>query len=200
VKLPGLTVWFRGSAASPKRRLPGIPLTERMTEDDNLSAMAVSLYQQLMERAFRLLSRKARSEAELRAQLLKKAPEADAVIERVIARLHELGYLNDRQLASDYATARLHLKPIGRRRLREELRRKHLPEDAIEAALDKAYEQASETALIARAVEKWLRVKGAPRTRADVKRLFDHLARLGFEYEDIRRAVREISRVPLEDE
>ncbi len=162
--------------------------------------MDVSLYQRLIERAFRLLSRKARSEAELRAKLLEKAPGADAVVERVLARLHELGYVNDRQLASDYATARLQLKPIGRRRLREELRRKLVPEDAIEAALDKAYEQVGETALIARAIEKWLRTKGAPRTRADLKRLFDHLARLGFEYDDIRRAVSRISRVPADEE
>jgi regulatory protein len=162
--------------------------------------MDVSLYQRLIERAFRLLSRKARSEAELRAKLLEKAPGADAVVERVLARLHELGYVNDRQLASDYATARLQLKPIGRRRLREELRRKLVPEDAIEAALDKAYEQVGETALIARAIEKWLRTKGTPRTRADLKRLFDHLARLGFEYDDIRRAVSRISRVPVDEE
>ncbi len=194
-------MWFRGSTVSSKRRLPAdIPLTEFVTEDDNLSAMAISLYQQLMERAFRLLSRKARSEAELRAQLLKKAPGADAVVERVIARLHELGYLNDRQLASDYAIARLQLKPVGRRRLREELRRKHLPEDAIEAALENAYKQVDEAVLIVRAVKKWLRMKGAPRTQADLKRLFDHLARLGFEYDDIRRVVSGISRVPADEE
>ncbi|GBC77324.1 Regulatory protein RecX [bacterium HR08] len=162
--------------------------------------MMASLYQQLMDRALRLLARKARSTAELRAKLMAKAPGQEPIVEQVLARLHELGYLNDRQLASDYAVARLQVKPMGRRRLREELRRKHLPEEAIESALDRAYDRMDEASLIARAVRKWVRIKGRPKTKADAKRLFDHLARLGFEYEHIRQAVREVSRAPLEED
>jgi regulatory protein len=182
------------------RSLSEVALTESGRSEDNLLAMTASLYQQLMDRAFRLLARKARSTAELRAKLLERAPAEEHVVEQVIARLQELGYVNDQQLASDYAVARLQLKPMGRRRLREELRRKRLPEDAIESALDDAYARLDEDALIARAVRKWVRTKGAPKTKAEVKRLFDHLVRLGFDYEHIRRAVREISKVPLGDE
>jgi len=162
--------------------------------------MRVSLDQQLMDRAFRLLSRKARSAAELRAKLLEKAPGEEQLVERVIARLQELGYVNDQQLASDYAAARLQFKPMGRRRLREELRRKHLPEEVIESALDQAYAQMDEESLLARAVGKWVRTKGAPKTKAEVKRLFDHLMRLGFEYDPVRRALREIAKIPPEGE
>ena len=162
--------------------------------------MSTSLYQQLLDKAFRLLARRARSAAELRAKLLEKAPGEEALVERVLARVRELGYLNDEQLASDYATARLRRKPMGRRRLREELRRRLLPEDAIESALDQAYGQTDEDSLIARAVGKWVRMRGTPRTRADVKRLFDHLARLGFDSERIRRVVREVSRIRWDEE
>jgi len=179
---------------------PGASLTMSAMSGNNLLAMTASLYQQLLERAFRLLARKARSTAELRAKLQEKAPGQEPLIEQVLARLQELGYLNDRQLASDYAAARLQLKPMGRRRLREELRRKCLPEEAIESALAHAYERVDEEALIARAVRKWVRTKGAPKTRADAKRLFDHLMRLGFEYDHIRRAIRGVSRILLEDE
>lgn len=161
--------------------------------------MMESLYQQLMARAFRLLSRKARSTAELRAKLLEKAPGEEQLVERVIVRLQELGYLNDQQLASDYAALRLQLKPMGRRRLREELRRKRLPEVAIEAALNQAYDQTDEESLIMRAVRKWVRTKGVPKTKADAKRLFDHLMRLGFEYDHARRALREVSKISLEE-
>lgn len=160
--------------------------------------MTASLYQRLLDRAFRLLSRRARSAAELRAKLLEKAPGQEQVVEQVIARLCELGYVNDAQLASDYAAARLQVRPMGRRRLREELRRKRLPDEAIESALQEAYAQTDEESLLERALQKWVRTKGIPSTRAELKRLFDYLARLGFEYEQIRRAVREIAPWPEE--
>ncbi|MCS6817959.1 MAG: RecX family transcriptional regulator [Blastocatellia bacterium] len=175
-------------------------MTKPGAGEDNPHVMTASRYQQLMNRAFRLLSRKALSTAELRAKLLEKAPEEEQLVEQVLARLRELGYLNDGQLASDYALMRLQLRPMGRRRLREELRRKRLPEEAIESALEQAYRHTDEESLIARAVQKWMRTKGRPRTTAEAKRLFDHLMRLGFEHEHIHRVLREISKAPLEEE
>lgn len=157
-------------------------------------------YEKAMARALRLLSAKARSKAELRERLLEKAWALEHIVDRVVARLEELGYLNDEQLASDYASSRLQLKPLGRRRLKNELTRRKLPEKIVEAALDEAYDQNDPEHLIARAIQKRLRTRGKPETREETKKLFDYLIRLGFDYDLARRKVIEATKVTLDEE
>ena len=64
-------------------------------------------------------------------------------------------------------------------------------QDAIRAkadeALDLVFGEAPEESLIDRAIARRIRTHGRPGDRAAAKRLFDHLARLGFEYELIAR-------------
>jgi regulatory protein len=156
--------------------------------------MATTIYEKIMERAFRLLSYKPRSVAELRGRLLEKDWADEATVDRVIARLTELGYLNDEQLASSFATSRLTTKPVGRARLRRDLQRKKLSDQTVENALDGAYTEQSEEELIDRAVKKRLRLKGPPATREDAKKLFDYLVRRGFSYDLALRKIREIGK------
>ncbi|HKX30114.1 MAG TPA: RecX family transcriptional regulator, partial [Blastocatellia bacterium] len=78
--------------------------------------MATSLYQQVLERAFKLLSYKPRSVAELRERLLAKSGVDESTVNQVLSRLTELGYLNDQQFAINYASSRLNIKPLGRTR------------------------------------------------------------------------------------
>ena len=79
----------------------------------------------LFERALNLLSYKPRSLAEMRARLMEKDWAEEAVVDQVLARLEELGYLNDEEFAANFANSRLTAKPIGRSRLRRDLRRKN---------------------------------------------------------------------------
>src|SRR5262245_42908261 len=145
-----------------------------------------------MERALRLLSYKPRSVAEMRGRLLEKDWTDGPAVDRVIARLEELGYLNDEQFAANFASSRLTAKPLGRVRLRRDLASKKLSSQTVENALDEAYDQQSEEALIQRAVDKRLRAKGAPKTPEETKKLFDYLMRRGFNYDLVRRKIREI--------
>jgi regulatory protein len=153
--------------------------------------MSKTLYERIFERALNLLSYKPRSLAEMRARLMEKDWAEEAVVDQVIARLEELGYLNDKELAAHMANSRLTMKPVGRTRLRRDLRRKKLPSETIEDALDEAYEQQSEEELIDRAISKRVRLKGAPSTREEAKKLFDYLIRRGFNYDLVIRKVRE---------
>ncbi len=153
--------------------------------------MAKTLYERTFERALRLLSFKPRSVAEMRARLLEKDWADEAVVDQVIARLEELGYLNDEQLAASFASSRLSVKPLGRTRLQRDLHRKKLSPQTIENALDGAYEQQSEEELVERAIKKRLRLKGTPKTREEAKKLFDYLMRRGFSYDLVARKVRE---------
>ena len=158
------------------------------------SAMTKTPYEKTFERALNLLSYKPRSLAEMRARLMEKDWAEEAVVDQVLARLEELGYLNDEEFAANFANSRLTAKPVGRTRLRRDLRRKKLQSETIENALDEAYEQQSEEELIDRAIGKHVRLKGAPTDRDEAKRLFDYLIRRGFGYDMVIRKVREAAR------
>jgi len=153
--------------------------------------MAKTLYEKTFERALNLLSYKPRSLAEMRSRLMEKGWAEEAVVDQVIARLEELGYLNDEQFAANFAGSRLTAKPLGRTRLRRDLQRKKLSSETIETALDGAYEQQSEEELVERAISKRVKSKGAPATREEAKKLFDYLIRRGFSYDLVIRKVRE---------
>jgi regulatory protein len=154
--------------------------------------MEEKLYEKTLARAFRLLAARPRTVAELRERLREKAWAEDAVTDRVIKRLEELGYLNDEQYAVSFAASKLTARPIGRTRLRRDLQRKKVSSEAAEQALDEAYAERSEEELIARAITRRIRLKGRPTTREETKKLFDHLLRLGFSYDLVIRKVREI--------
>jgi regulatory protein len=149
-------------------------------------------YEKTMQRAFRLLSYKPRSRAELRARLLEKDWAEEAIVDSVLARLEELGYLDDDQLAASLALSRLERRPLGRSRLRRDLERRKLPAETVENALDRAFTELSEDELIERAIAKRLRLKGTPRTREESKKLFDYLIRRGFSYELVLYKIREL--------
>ncbi len=152
-------------------------------------------YERTMRRAFNLLSAKPRSLAELRERLLEKEWADAEVVDRAIARLQELGYLNDQQYAEQFANSRLTVKPIGRSRLRRDLQRKKISSADTDQALAEVYTEEREDELIEKAIAKRLRLRGKPTTREESKKLFDYLLRLGFGYELVIRKVREAGKV-----
>ncbi|HYE71822.1 MAG TPA: regulatory protein RecX [Blastocatellia bacterium] len=162
--------------------------------------MEQTRYEKTLARAFRLLAAKARSEVELRERLLEKVWADEEVVERVLARLKELGYLNDEQFAASFAASRLTAKPVGRNRLRRDLQRKKIPSQVADKALEDAYSEGREEELIETAIKKRLRLKGRPTTREETKKLYDYLLRLGFGYDLVIRKVREVTKLAEEDE
>lgn len=153
--------------------------------------MAATPYEKTMGRALRLLSFKPRTIAEMRERLLEKVWAEETIVDQVVARLIELGYLNDEQFAASYANSRLTVKPLGRTRLRRDLQRKKIPNPIAEQTLNEIYTAETEEELVDRAIGKRLRLKGAPKTREEVKKLFDYLLRRGFGYQIVLRKVRE---------
>src|SRR5687767_10126410 len=84
--------------------------TDRLTPDE--------LRARTFQRAGKLLAAKARSVAELRERLLERCSNK-AVVETVIARLREYGYLDDERYAVSYASSKVRQSPVGRRRLEQ---------------------------------------------------------------------------------
>jgi len=147
-----------------------------------------------------LLAAKPRSVAELRERLLEGRGATETIVESVIERLREYGYLDDARYAHSYASLRVQQRPIGRQRLQRDLWMKKIDKATAETALDQVFESTPEEELIDRAIEKRVRLRGKPKTRAEAKKLFDHLLRQGFALELVSEKVRAISKGEVEDE
>jgi regulatory protein len=163
-----------------RRRKETIEDSERTVTDP------VRARERTMNRAVRLLAAKPRSVEELRGRLLEKSWTNTDIVASVIETLSTYKYLDDKQYAADLAASKLRQKPIGKRRLQQTMSMKQLDSEIVSEAIDSAYKKMPEAELIDRAIEKRLRLKGAPETREDTKKFYDYLMRQGFDYGLIR--------------
>ena len=145
------------------------------------------------ERAVKLLAAKPRSVAELRERLLRGKNTNEEVVETVIARLREYGYLNDERYAFSYASYKVKQKPVGRRSLERDLKFKKIDSGVANEALEMVFAETPEEQLIDHAIAKRLRIRGKPKNRAEAKSLFDHLLRQGFQFELVSEKVRALA-------
>jgi regulatory protein len=136
-----------------------------------------------------MLARRPYSIAELRRALERKFPENPAVPE-AIARLRELGYLDDRKFAAQYASSLARNKSFGRYRVRRELKAKLVNYKFIEPALEQAYEETDERKLLHRVLEKKVRALRLPVSPARLNSLCQSLLRRGFRADDIMKVIR----------
>ena len=136
-----------------------------------------------------MLARRPYSIAEMRRALEKKYPQNEQVA-AAIARLREVGYLDDRKFAEQYAYSLAQNRAFGPHRLRRELKAKRVNYQEIEAAVERAYQETPAPEILERALAKKVRALRLPLTRAKFHSLCQSLMRLGFNAGDIIEAVR----------
>ena len=180
-------IYHRGHRGKPKLKEETVPL-------DPAKARA-----HIFQRAAKLLAAKQRSVAELRERLLASRGATTAIVEEVLERLREYGYLDDAKFAQTYASLRLRERPIGRRRLERDLSLKKVDKQTVSTALDEVFEATPEEDLIERAIAKRIRLRGKPKSREDAKKLFDHLLRQGFGFELVSERVRKLMKSEPDD-
>lgn len=144
--------------------------------------------------ALRLLSHRSRSAAELRRRLEDRQVKP-AVVGQTLEWLEERGFVDDRAFAESFVRDRLRLRPRGRARLVQELRRKGVDPGVAARAADEvmAIEEMDEPGLAREAARAWARRNGALLDRAHRsedrqrarRRLYGHLARRGFRHDAI---------------
>jgi regulatory protein len=137
---------------------------------------------ELYEYAVGALARRMCSIAELK-RLLRRRVEADTeigktLVELVIRRLKDQGYLNDTKYATAYSTLRRDNEKFGRRRVITELKAKGVHGELIERAVDAAFDEVDEEKQ-ARDFVRRKRLK-KPTARKDAARVFRQLMRAGF--------------------
>jgi regulatory protein len=173
---------------------------ERRKERPRKPIDAEKARERTLQRAVKLLAAKPRSVEELRERLLEKEWADEAAADYALAKLKEYGYLDDERFAFGFASYRVRQKPVGRQRLARDLQTRKVSKETAAAALELVYQETPEEELIARAIEKRVRLRGRPATRQETKSMYDHLLRLGFSYDLIIRKVREASDAADADE
>lgn len=151
-----------------------------------------------MNRAVKLLAAKPRSVRELRERLLEKTWTNAPIVDAVIEKLKEYKYLDDEQFARDLAVTKLRQRPQGKRKLEQTMSQKKLDKAVVDDAITEAFENLPEAALIDLSIEKRLRLKGAPKTRDELRKFYDHLLRQGFAYDLIREKIGKIEKIRLD--
>ena len=155
--------------------------------------MAETPAERAKARALRLLEKRDYSEAELAAKLVEKGfevPEAAAAADRCVA----LGFVNDENYAAMVArhyTAR----GFGERRVREELRRRRVPREYWDAALEAVPddEDGAYRCLCAK-------MRGRAPEPEELRRALAAVQRRGFGYQEVREAAERYRREYLSQE
>ena len=110
-----------------------------------------------MEYAVKSLGSKMKSERDLRRRLAERAEpgeEGQGAIQRVLAKLKELGYLSDERFAADYTRLRQENDKLGRRRVQQGLMQKGIASPLAGQALAHQYDEVDEVALARQYVER----------------------------------------------
>lgn len=136
-----------------------------------------------------MLARRPYSVAELRHALEKKFGDVSEV-SQAVARLRELGYLDDKKFAEHAAATLAVNRTYGPLRVKRELKAKLVNYKFIDPAVARAYQEVSETDLLNRALERKLRSLRLPVTAPKVQSVIASLLRRGFRAGDIIKAVR----------
>ncbi|MDO4440400.1 MAG: regulatory protein RecX [Eubacteriales bacterium] len=136
-------------------------------------------------RAMHLLEDMDRSEAALREKLVQGLYPEEAV-EAAISYVRSFGYLDDARYAMNFVQSRKSSK--SRREILYQLCQKGVSKETAKEAVEAGFDHEDETDAIRRILEK-KRVDPGTATPQQMQKLYGHLARKGFRYEDIRQVI-----------
>ena len=137
---------------------------------------------ELYDYAVGALARRMRSVAELK-RLLRNRVEADTefgktLVELIVVRLKDQGYLNDAKYAAAFSSYRRDNEKFGRIRVVNDLKAKGVHGDVIEKAVSSVYDEVKEETL-ARGYLRRKRLQ-KPKDQKQAARIFRNLMRAGF--------------------
>jgi regulatory protein len=138
---------------------------------------------EMYEYAVGALARRMRTVAELKRLMRARIEDADSeygttLVELIIRRLKDQGYLNDSRYAAYYSSLRRDNQKVGRMRVITELKTRGVHGSVIDKEVGAAYEGVSDE----KQARDYLRKKRLekPKDQKQVARIFRQLARAGF--------------------
>ena len=144
---------------------------------------------ELYAAALRALMRRAHSTFELRTHLERRAIEP-AMVPHVMARLKQEKLIDDARYALDFARSRASGRRQGGRRIAQELRKRGVPDQHINAAIAQVFTDVDEAAMVRKVIERRTRTARGPFDQRKMASLYRTLLRAGFDPGVIRRELR----------
>ncbi len=137
----------------------------------------------LMQKAGRLLARRAYSRGELEARLCADPDEAG--LEAVLRRLEELNLLNDEQFAYNFALCRMMQDGWGPIKVLHSLLRRRVEAHLAESAIERVRQEIGDGNLLQGFLAGYCSKHGLPEDRRSIQRFVSRLKRRGFSEETI---------------
>lgn len=164
----------------------GLKPGDELSDDQLYQLMQASDARRAKEKALYLLEHRNHSKKELTDKIARTAASREAA-KAAADHMEELGLIDDEAFARDYAREMFLRKRFGSRRVKQELRLKGIDEELIEELLSEYGEEDLAMENIQAVLEKKYRDwQEDERTR---RRAYAALQRLGYSFEQIRRAM-----------
>jgi regulatory protein len=146
----------------------------------------------LYEYAVKALGRRMRTEAELRRLMsarVEPGESGDELINAVVARLREHGYLNDQAYAEVYARLRHENEKLGARKVTQSLNQKGVAREIVEQTIEARYGGQDEAALVREHLER--KRIAQPTNEKETARVMRRLVAAGFSTGAIYKVLRQ---------
>lgn len=163
-------------------------IESKITSGQELSQKDIEEYKQLSDdnklydRALRYISLRPRTTWEIETYL-KRKDASPSLVETILNKLSIVGLIDDKKYAQAFVHDRRLLRPSSRRKLINDLRKKHIPSTVIEEAV--GTESVDESNALRHIID---RKRQQVKYQDDLK-LMQYLARQGFNYGDIKDAL-----------
>ncbi len=143
--------------------------------------------------ALHYISYRMRSEVEVRRRLAKE-DAGPAIVDAVLAQLRQIGVVDDKAFASAFGRDAVLGRKWGPHRVARGLRQAGVSDEYIEEALGEVRNTLEDEDVVMKVGRKrWEQLQGVSDVRKRKKRLYDYLARRGFDFADIRRVLDDLA-------
>ena len=164
---------------------------QQISEDELQAVVRAELVSKAKERALTLLEYRARSRAEI-ARRLARAGFAEDIVDETVARLESMGLIDDAQFSQAWVNHRMAGKPMGKTRIKWELRQKGVATELVDAALSSVDPEAERSSAREAATRRLKKDSGLDeRTRR--RKTASYLQRQGFSWETINSVLNELA-------
>ncbi len=148
----------------------------------------MDIFEKLLNRTYNFLSYRPRSEKEVRDYLVKKKAE-QTDIQKIIIKLKEQKFLNDKEFTQWWIEQRSRVRPKALRVIKLELKQKGIANDLIEEVLNESVDLKTELEKAMELGKKKLeRFKNLERQKV-YEKLGRFLASKGFDWDTIKKVI-----------
>jgi regulatory protein len=176
----------------------GLRVGQEITEEELKALTRDEERRRAINNAVRMLESRSRSRTEILNRLTERGYQED-VIDVVIAQLERAGLIDDQAFAKDWVEVRSRgREPVGKVRLKHELKLKGISTDLLETALSNVDANLELDQAIRAARRHTRPYSDVPGWMAERQRLIGYLQRRGYGWETTSAAIRQVLTKPAD--